>query len=365
MSYSTIGHPSAFSGVTNAKRYYTETPRSQIEHALTQSDAYTRTREVKPPDYNFTYVNRLREIVEIDLMDVSQLKTRNRGIAYYLVAIDVFSKKAFVAGMKTKTAAAAREAFEMILGDMSMSDQIDRIHCDDGSEWKGVFEDLLRERGIEKKVAGRHASTIERWQRTCKSLLSRYMTEYETVYHVDVMDRVLDTYNNRFHRSIQTSPNLADMPENSNAVRYAVAVSRRDKESRQFKKKPKFAEGDLVRVQLSSNTWQRSFQPTFGVDVFRVTRVHTSLPEPMYSVKKLGSDQREEYRRRYSTELQRVNLRTFKIAKVHWRRKRTNPATGKEEVFVDFQGLPKEEGGAYVERDSLGERRRAAARLWT
>lgn len=364
-AYRTLSHPAAFSGVGGASRYFEGASEKSVRDSLTRSDAYTRTREVKPPDYNYTFVNNLRELLEVDLMDMTQLSSRNRGIAYYLVVIDVFSKRVFIAGMKRKTAAAAREAFETILSEMPMSDRIARVHLDDGNEWKGPFAQLLRERGIEKKVASRHASTVERVQRSLKSLIARYMTEYETVNHTDVIGRVLDTYNNRFHRTIQTSPMLADLPENVAGVRYAVEVGRRDKLDRQYRKEPKFAVGDIVRVQLSRNTWQRSFQPTFGTRFYKVARVHRSLPEPMYTVQKVGPNEREESRRRYATELQKVNLDAFKISKVHWRKKRRHPNTGREQVLVNWQGLPEEEAYAsYVDVDSIAGRVRAYGRLW-
>lgn len=322
-------------------------------------------REVKRPDYNFMYVHRSRDLLEIDLMDLQQLASRNKNFKYYLCVIDAFSRKAWAEPIKAKTPALVRNAFEKILDRMERAVEVRRIHCDDGNEWKGAFDAFLRQKGIERTIATRHAHIVERLQRTLKSLLSKHMAQYETVNHLEAMPHVLQTYNGRHHRSINTTPNLGDLSRNALAVRYAMSINRADRMHRQLRKKEKFKEGDLVRIQRRKHTFQRSFHPTFTTEIFKISKVHRSLPEPMYSVKMLDDDDDDEPlpRRRYSTELQKVDLEEFKISKVHWGKKRTNPATGQQELFVEFAGLPKS-FGAYIPKVAALSRTKQSKKPW-
>jgi len=363
-AYTTLGHPTAFGSVTKLKAFYPHVSQKRIERDLSSQDAYTRTRQVKRPDFNFTYAGRTRELLEGDLMDVSQLRTRNRNISFFLCIVDAFSRYAFVEPMVRKTAASTRAAFEAILERMPRSEEILKFSSDSGTEFLGTFSELLRNRGIQKIVARRHSSIVERFQGSFKRLLARYMVDSESVRFVDVADRALETYNRRWHRTIGTSPHFADQPEHVEAVRYALALGRADSIARQHKKKPKFKVGDLVRVQRNKHTWQRTFHPTFSTEFYKVVAVHTSLPEIMYSVKGLSAGAVVERDRKYSTELQRVRPEAFKIAKVHWRKKRVNEETGAEQVLVDWAGLPPGEYSTYVNRADLVNYKRSAVRLW-
>ena len=48
----------------------------------------------------------------MDLIDIQQFKKHNRGYAYIMVAIDVFSRFAFTQPLKNKTGEAINEAFK-------------------------------------------------------------------------------------------------------------------------------------------------------------------------------------------------------------------------------------------------------------
>lgn len=357
-AYTALPHVTSFGGVSNLTRYYGGR-RRQIEDELATIDSYTRYRRVARPKFNHVYVNFRREIIEIDLMDMSQLASRNRGVRYYLIAIDDFTKHVWFRALRKKTAGACADAMREIMHDMADSHKIRRMVMDDGNEWRGDFARLLNEKGIEKVVARRHATVVERVQRTLKGLLARHLGEWETADHVTAFPLVVHAYNNRYHRTIRMSPVAAERPENALAVREAFQLFWQEHEGRR-KLKPRFAVGDLVRVQLARNTWQRSFQPTFGPEIFMVSRVFRKMPEPMYHVSPLGGGGPLRDRK-YATELQKVDLRSFKIETVHWRDRRERD--GRREVRVTWQGLPPA-FDSFVPEASLTRYRRTAGRPW-
>ena len=340
--YRAFPHPIAFAGVSNLKRFYPTVPVREIREWLTKEDQYTRKRELKKPRYNFTFSDEPRHRMQIDLIDLRPLRSRNRNVSYYFLCIDSFSRRVWLQGMKRKTAAETREAFENILNRMSRSDQIKHCTMDDGTEYKGVFLQFLQERGIEKHIARKHATIAERAIRSIKSLMGSHAAFRETLQHVGIMQDIAETYNNRYHRGIGTSPNEADRVENIEAVRYYVALQRREKIHSQFQKKPEFRIGDLVRVAAVPATWQRSYHPTFTREIFRVVEVIQTLPEPMFRVQALGNRGRILKNRWYGAELQKVDIDSLKVSKVLWRKRRNNPHSGAAEVLVEWAGLPPE-----------------------
>lgn len=202
-NYTRLGHPAAYSGVSNLKRYYPHLSVAEIRDALRHSDSYTRTREVKPPrTYNRYYMNFPREQVQVDLLELRRLSGRNRGISYWLVALDIFSKKAWMEGIKYKTAAATAAAMRRIMDRMGGPTPIRAIVADDGKEWKGAFGRLLRDKNIAFWHPRLHAVFVERFNRTIKTILARYMAQNETLSYAVAVPRALETYNNRYHRYV-------------------------------------------------------------------------------------------------------------------------------------------------------------------
>jgi hypothetical protein len=50
---------------------------------------------------------------------------------------------------------------------------------------------------------------VERFNRSIRDLIDKYMTEYNTNKYIDVLDKLVSNYNNRKHTVIKMSPNFA------------------------------------------------------------------------------------------------------------------------------------------------------------
>ena len=100
------------------------------------------------------------EAVEIDLMDVSTISTKNNNFKWLFVVCDVFSRKRYVYPMKNKTKENVLEAFKKFLGELKLHKAPDftvfsnkwgltKIICDHGSEFTSkAFVDLCNEHNI-------------------------------------------------------------------------------------------------------------------------------------------------------------------------------------------------------------------------
>ena len=136
---------------------------------------------------------------------VQDVGKENDGVNYLLVVIDVFSKYVWVRPMKNKTARSLLEAFDSIL---SEGRKPEKLRTDKGTEFVNEsFRQYLKKKGIQFYTANNEpkASVVERVNRTLKSKLYRYFTAVSLRY-IDVLQDLVDSYNNTYHRSIGRAP---------------------------------------------------------------------------------------------------------------------------------------------------------------
>ena len=80
---------------------------------------------------------------QLDVIDMKQFNPKvNKGYKYVLVAVDIFDRTMKAAPMKTKTPEEASRAFEAFA---PLPKEVDTDH---GQEFKTVFDDLLKQKGI-------------------------------------------------------------------------------------------------------------------------------------------------------------------------------------------------------------------------
>ncbi len=48
---------------------------------------------------------------------------------------------------------------------------------------------------------------VERFNRTIRDKLTMYFSAYNTNHYIDVIDKLIDNYNNTIHSSIKMTPN--------------------------------------------------------------------------------------------------------------------------------------------------------------
>ena len=93
---------------------------------------------------------------------------------------------------------------------------------DKGTEFlNSMFQSMLKRRGIKfytSKNEDLKARMVERFNRTLKTKIYRYFTYKNTRRYVDVLDDMLHSYNNTYHRSIGMAPTEVDV-DNEHIVR--------------------------------------------------------------------------------------------------------------------------------------------------
>ena len=128
------------------------------------------------------------------------------GVNYLLVVIDVLSKYVWVRPMKNKTARSLLEAFDSIL---SEGRKPEKLRTYESTEFLNEsFQQYLKKKNIQFYAANNEpkASVVERVNRTLKSKLYRYFMAFNSLRYIDVLQDLVDSYNNTYHRSIGRAP---------------------------------------------------------------------------------------------------------------------------------------------------------------
>ncbi len=332
----TLGRPSAFGSAHKIWQHNRRYTRPQVQSYLQTTDDYTRFRRSAPVKYNRgTYARRPREHGQADLMSMMPFARYNANHSWVLCLVDTFSKFLWLRALKDKRTGTVIDGMRDIFRE---SGQFQRIVVDAGTEFTSQqFGQFMREVGTELTFASPHAVFAERAIGTVKPIIGRYLQRNEILRFYDVLQDVARTYNTRVHRAIQMSPADAEREENWRHVRVALDLYYREQENDRSKK-VEFKPGTLVRLERDRNVFQRrAIYPSYTVDIYRVAEVIPHHRRNMYVVEDLNGNRVSK--RFYAEQMVEVNLRQFKIRKVHRHRDRVG-ARGAREVLVEWSGLP-------------------------
>ena len=88
----------------------------------------------------------------------------------------------------------------------------------------------------------RKSVVTERFIRTLKNKIYKYMTSVSKNVYIDKLDNIVDEYNNTYHTTIKMKPIDVKDKENNN-------------------KDPKFKVGDHVRISKYKNIFAKGYTP--------------------------------------------------------------------------------------------------------
>ena len=152
-----------------------------------------------------------------DLADMQLLSKYKKGIRFLLCVIDIFSKYAWVVPLKGKKGISIVKAFQSILkqstrrakGTSAQHVKPNKIWVDKGSEfYNAYFKKWLRDNDIVMYSTHNEGKSVvaERFIRTLKSKIYKYMTSISKNVYIDKLDDIVDEYNNTYHNTIKMKP---------------------------------------------------------------------------------------------------------------------------------------------------------------
>ena len=229
------------------------------------------------------FVFNIDDIWSADLKDMQSFSKQNNGVKYLLTVIDLFSKYAYTIPLKSKNAEVIIEAFQTLF----KTKKPKKLWTDQGSEFiNRSFKKFLSENNIELYHVYNEgkANVTERFNKTLGEMIQKHMTTNQTAKYIDVLQKLLNEYNNKFHTSIKMSPFEASDPKNEITV-----LNNLYSDIKPSKTKQKFKVGDRVRIQKYKNLFEKGYTPKWTKEIFVVENVRKTTPIT-YKIKDLNEE---------------------------------------------------------------------------
>ena len=211
-----------------------------------------------------------------DLADMQLLSKYNKGIRFLLSVIDIFSKYAWVVPLKDKKGISIVKAFQSILKQSNRKPN--KLWVNKGSEFYNAYlKKRLRDNNIVMYSTHNEGKSVaaERFIRTLKSKIYKYMTSISKNVYIDKLDDIVDEYNNTYHTTIKV--------------------------------------GDHVRISKYKNIFAKGYMPNWSEEVFVIKKVKNTVPWT-YVINDLNGE--EITGTFYEKELQKTNQEEFRIEKL-------------------------------------------------
>ena len=199
--------------------------------------------------------------------------------------------------LKTKQWQELGKTFQTIL---SSGRKPIKLQTDQGTEFLNrVFQKFLRENNIDFFTVNSwlKVSVVERFNRTFKNKMYKYFTAKNTLTYIDVLPKLVKSYNNTYHRSIKMKPSQVTK---SNEPEVWDTLYRNDVDKRvRFK----FQLGDRVRISKVKRMFEKSYLPNYTEEMFTVYK-RFARQVPVYKLKDDAGEIRDGTF--YEVELQKV-----------------------------------------------------------
>ena len=215
----------------------------------------------------------------VDLGDMQSLSRKNKGIKYLLCAIDLYSKYAFVIPLKDKKGISIVNAFDKII--KQSNTKPNKIWVDQGGEFcHNVFKKWLSDNDIIMYSTYNEGKSVaaERFIRTLRNKLYKHMTATGKNVYYDVLDDVINKYNNTKHSTIKMKP--IDV-KNDNKRVYIDEHNKKDS---------RFKVGDRVRISKLKNIFAKGYGPNWSEEIFIVDKINDAVPYT-YNIKDLNGEE--------------------------------------------------------------------------
>ena len=114
---------------------------------------------------------------------------------------------------------------------------------------------------------------VERFIRTLKNKIHKYMTSVSKNVHIDKLDDIVSKYNSTYHRTIKMKPGDANTSTYTDSSKNING------------KGSKFEIGDIVRISKYKNIFAKGYVSDWSEEVFVIKKVkNTVLIDKKYIV---------------------------------------------------------------------------------
>jgi len=302
--------------------------RNTVLEFLNKEQAYSLHKPARRHyTRNHIYVGGIDAQWQADLADMQGIARQNNGMRYLLTVIDVFSKYAWVEPVKCKDAANVTQAFRNVL-DRAAPRNPRRLQTDKGKKFfNSIFSKLMTSQKIHHfaSESDQKAAVAERFNRTIKNRIWTFLSDRGTVKWIDVVQEIVKSYNNSFHRSIGIAPAQVKK-QNQNKIWTKLYGDGNTY------LKPPLLRDSMVRINKSKGVFDKGYMPNWSKEHFIVTgenKIREGTKKRVYKISDFNGE--NVLGSWYPEELQHITDNQYRIEKILRRR---TAADGSKEIFV-------------------------------
>ncbi len=212
--YYNVGHPAAFSSfnklnriVKNERNYKIEP--TNIKQFLDEQDVYSLTKQTRKFKHLKTVFTHKNYLLDDDCGYMpKEYAGQNKGFYMFLLVCDCLSKFVMCRLIKTASGSVVSKELSYILDFYSQNSPIINIRTDLRSEFKSkITQNMLKSQNINHYFSeSQHkANFAESAIKHLKRLIFSYMKSRHTQKWVDQFQKIMETQNKTFSRSLNTN----------------------------------------------------------------------------------------------------------------------------------------------------------------
>ena len=318
-------HPASYEGekalykaVRREKKF--NISHKQIRNWLQNQDAYSLNKSVKRNfQHGCVIVSSIDDQWDADLASFAYDADANDGYRYLLVVIDIFSRYGWIEPIKDKSSKEIVHAFNKIL---NKGRKPRRLRTDAAKDFTSKrFQENLKSKNINHFTthSEKQANYVERFIKTIKSRIWRHIRSQNSRRYIDVLQKLVDSYNKSWHSGILSEP-INVNKGNENRLWWQMywpkdfGVKKDEKKVGDKKVKFLFKVGEKVRISHLRSAFQWEYDIKWSGEIFKISKRFVRQGQPMYRI--IDWFNKPVKGTFYQKELQKVNVKTSDIFKI-------------------------------------------------
>lgn len=229
----------------------------------------------RPARINFqrrrVIIKSLDDLFQADLVEMLPYSSVNNGYKYILVVINCFSKYVYAIPLKSKQGREVTVAMEKVLKQQSPKN----LQTDGGREFFNEhFKKMMKKYNINhyQVFSEKKASIVERVNRTLKGMMWKEFSLQGSYKWVNILQKIVDTYNNKVHRTIGMKPTQVSKKNEKHLLNTVYSHMKISHPKRKFKV------NDYVRISKVRGVFDKKYLPNWSTEIFQVTKVQLTNP---------------------------------------------------------------------------------------
>ena len=284
----------------------------QLKNILSKINAYSLYKHPYRPKRSTAHAQVVtsgsNQQWQIDLIEfLTQHAHQNKGHRFLMVAIDVFSKRAFAYPLKNKGGEAVAEGLKEMFSEAPKIPR--KVQTDAGKEFYNKHvQELFKKHHVRHFTSQNteKAQIVERLNRTLKERINKYFQHRNNKKWIDIYKPIVQSYNKSNHSAIGRAPvDVTRETEGLTRGKLYYGEGRIYKPQLPLLKDRKnmtITKGAYVRLLKAKRTFEKGYTRRWTTEVFQISEVLSREQPTRYKVVDLkGEDVIGSF---YANELQ-------------------------------------------------------------